>query len=1222
MRVTYEVTIAPATAPDSFTITWRNHAAQTQETFAQGDHLLHAEELKDWERPAKHLALGHKLFHFLDGDAHHLQRALDEANQHSESLLLYLRACSEIADWPFELLAHNNAFLLPTRLHLLRRVSERGAAKTIAPHDRGLKLMFMACSALDVAPELDFEREEEAIFQITNKLAIDIEVEDSGSLPGLRERLATESYDIVHLSGHADIDAHGNPFFIMENETGRRHDVSPKMLWQDALKENLPRLLFLSGCRTGETPGQHAAVSFAQHVVENFNVPAVLGWGRSVADQQAMVAEEFLYYELSRGHDLAQAVQRVRQELRERFRDSSHQSWPLLRLYTDATPPAAFVTTNQKPRPQARQLTHTYLKNSQVRILETGFVGRRRQIQRSLQALKNDQDKIGVLLHGAGGLGKSCLAGKLCERFSKHTLIIIHGRVDSMSMKAALHEAFIAANDEAGLALLQAEKEMPDKLAQLCATRFKAESYLFVLDDFEKNLEGEAQGQPGSLLPEAVPLMTALLHHLPKSGKMTQLLLTSRYPISLTENGLDLAHARLENVSLTGFTNTEQNKKGRELPHIWHYPNAAIAQHLLAAGHGNPRLMEWLDALVAEMPEAEVPALLAAVADKQEKFVQQHVLRELLVYAGPETARLLRWCSAYRLPVAIAGPHEAATKANVANWQTCLQRGIALSLIEYDQARATYQIAPLLRAELWVALSEVDQLACHEAAFAYYTATCGPLEIIAPQLWEEWIHHALICGREEVATREGGRLISFLGKNLAYREVKRIGEWVLAAKQKPLSMGEDAFFLNEFAHSLYDLGEFRKAVEFLEQALNTTRTVYGEAHHTVVRCLNDLGSTWKALGEPQKAISFYEQALKISRMVFGVSHQQVALCLNNLGAAWDDLGEQNKAITFYEQALPIYRAVFGDTHPNVAAVLNNLGSVRYALGEHQQAIVFYEQALAIDRTVYAKTHPILAMHLNNLGSAWDGLGESHKAIGFYQEALEINRAVYGETHLQVAINLSNLGSAWHTLGENKRAIAFYEQALSIDRAVYGETHPSVARDLNNLGLVWNYSGEHHKALTFFEQALIIDRAVYSEVHPEVATSLNNLGEALRQLGELRKAIALYEQAVKINRAVYGEAHPQVAINLNNLGLAWYALDEHRIAIGFYEIAVAIYRAAYGEAHPDVARCLNNMGSAYFALEEKDKAKKCFEASYEIFKRFFGPEHPNVKTVLAWLAKFE
>ena len=106
----------------------------------------------------------------------------------------------------------------------------------------------MACSAIDVKPVLDFEREEEAIFKITGDLPIHMEVEDSGSLEGLQAKLEREEYDVLHLSGHANIDQKGRPYFLMEDETGRARQVYPVELWNKSLIENPPRLIFLSVC--------------------------------------------------------------------------------------------------------------------------------------------------------------------------------------------------------------------------------------------------------------------------------------------------------------------------------------------------------------------------------------------------------------------------------------------------------------------------------------------------------------------------------------------------------------------------------------------------------------------------------------------------------------------------------------------------------------------------------------------------------------------------------------------------------------------------------------------------------------------------------------------------------------------------------------------------------------------------------------------------------------
>jgi hypothetical protein len=278
MSVIYQVTIKTAKKQNQFHITWKNMETNTESRLDQSAADITPGEMEHlWHQPRHQLAIGSKIFRFLDGNNYHLQRALDRASRQGESLILHLCACKETADWPFEFLVRDNLFLLPHRLHLVRSISDWEAEKKIPPQNRPLKLLFMACSALDVQPELDFEKEEETIFRVTENLDLNMEVEDSGSLEGLYQQLEQEEYDVIHLSGHADIDKNGQPFFVMENETGFRQDVLPDQLWQEALMENPPRLLFLSGCRTGEAP-ETGAASFARAMVENYHIPAKKYW--------------------------------------------------------------------------------------------------------------------------------------------------------------------------------------------------------------------------------------------------------------------------------------------------------------------------------------------------------------------------------------------------------------------------------------------------------------------------------------------------------------------------------------------------------------------------------------------------------------------------------------------------------------------------------------------------------------------------------------------------------------------------------------------------------------------------------------------------------------------------------------------------------------------------------------------------------------------------------
>ena len=167
--------------------------------------------------------------------------------------------------------------------------------------------------------------------------------------------------------------------------------------------------------------------------------------------------------------------------------------------------------------------------------------------------------------------------------------------------------------------------------------------------------------------------------------------------------------------------------------------------------------------------------------------------------------------------------------------------------------------------------------------------------------------------------REAGWLSKHLRERLAFRESRRVGQWVLAEKKRELSTANDAFLLNEVGFTLYNMGDQRKAIEYFEQALTIDRNVYGESHPKVAIRLNNLGSAWQALGDQRKAIAYYEQALTIDRNVYGDEHPNVAIRLNNLGSTYLEQGQKEKAKAYLEQAYKIKLKFYGPEHPHTKA---------------------------------------------------------------------------------------------------------------------------------------------------------------------------------------------------------------------------------------------------------------------------------------------------------------
>ncbi len=975
--------------------------------------------------------IGKRLFAIINGDRQTLIRALEEADNYGECLQFILRGEGTASNLPFELLYHND-FLVPSRIHLIRRVSDRGKKRKPKAEDRPLKILLMACSPLDVEPVLEFEKEEETIFEVTKDLPIEIDVEDTGSLEGLGERLSTNKYDVVHITGHADIDKKGEPFFWMEDEEGLPAQVTPSKLWEK-LDLNLPRLVFLSGCRTGEAPEHVATMSFAYQLVKG-HIPTVLGWGLPVSDSGASFAAKKLYYELSRGESIPDALLRTRRELSEHYPD-----WSILRLFSDGTSlDVSLVKSGQMLRSKPRELQYTYLESSQVKVLKKGFIGRRRQIQQGLRCLKRDTEKVGLLLYGTGGLGKSCLAGRFCERFKNHILIVVHGELNAYTFREALKDGFIRGNDDEGQKILEEKEDIPNIIRRLCSTAFQKKTYLILLDDFEKNIVGIRKGNP-EICTEAIPIMEALLRFLPYSGKMAQLIITTRHSFSLTFDGKDLVEEKLKSIGLTSFKDADERKKVSELSSIANYSDPEVRQQLIKAGHGNPRLMEALNILVGEVKNLDVALLLSKVRNKQEEFVQGLVLRQLMEAQPKDFQTFLSYCAVYRLPVLKEGI--GLLFSGLKDWDSQVEKAVRLSLMEKDSTRRDirYWITPLLRENVFEELGDEEKKSCHKNAVLYYQALLS--KAFASILSAELIEHAIKAGLPEIAVEEGGdRFLPYLRKSFAYREALVYGNYIFVHSSELKRDDNFSIFLYELGNLYNDIGNPREAIAYYEQALTIDKGVYGERHQRVARDLNNIGIALEALGEYEKAIEYYMQALSIDKEVYGERHSSVATRLNNIGSALHDLGEYEKAIEYYEQALSTDKEVDGERHPSVARDLNNIGELRRTLGELEEAIEYYMQALSIIREVYGEKHPYMAATLNNIGLALDASGKPEKAIKYYEQSLAIDREVYGEKHPSVAVILANIGSALHKLGDSQSAKEYLQQAYDMFRELYGDTH--------------------------------------------------------------------------------------------------------------------------------------------------------------------------------------
>jgi CHAT domain len=627
--------------------------------------------------------LGEKLFNFIDGDERWFSQALADPR----GATVRIAAGQRLRHLPWELIVRDGSYLAVSESAPLLPVRAASSIATlgavVAPRNRPLRVLFMASSPEGVEPVLSYEAEEAAILEATADTGTELVVEESGTVEGLR--FTAESYgpgyfDVLHVSGHASIDE-GQPKFLVENELGGPAWATADQIAR-AVDGQWPRLVFVSGCLTGGASDRGTIPSMSESLVRA-GAPAVLGWALPVGDASATAFAARLYRDLAAGRPLDRSVVGARRELY----DGHSRSWHLLRVYADKSPLTPMVTprnTKGRERITVRHAADEFL-DPQTQISRVasraGFVGRRRVIQRCLRALTRPPGSPGaaeaLVLQGTGGLGKSTLASRLLERMPTHQRVVWFGRVDLTKLRELTSKVTFENLDqqiEAEGILARDEVDLAVRLRYLLGGPLGQIPCLFVFDDFEQgNLEERDGGHV--LSSEMALILPALLKAIRESNSDSRVVITSRYQFPAPA-GTTIRVEPLETLS-----DVEQTKKVANLSNL--RPEsvsvlAGIKDRAIEAASGNPRLLDWLDKIVADAT-LDVDGLIAAIENEADRFRESIFARKLLGAQPAGLQAMLAKINVVELPVPAATVYAVHDHPEAAGH---LRRAVQLGLLE------------------------------------------------------------------------------------------------------------------------------------------------------------------------------------------------------------------------------------------------------------------------------------------------------------------------------------------------------------------------------------------------------------------------------------------------------------------------------------------------------------------------------------------------------------
>ncbi|BAY12917.1 tetratricopeptide repeat protein [Calothrix sp. NIES-2098] len=1151
--------------------------------------------------PEDYAVTGRRLYNWLDGSDRTLQSLLNKYRR--EGVVLAIATAEELAHLPWEVLHDGNGFLVQRvpAVVPVRWVSDSRVKKlTVAgePENRALQVLFMATSPLDVAPVLDFEAEEGRILSATARQPLALTVEESGCLSELGylvDSYDKNYFDVLHLTGHATL-RDGQPRFVTETLTGEAYYASAADIAQE-LQFRLPKLIFLSGCRTGQAGNGGDVPSMAEELLQA-GAKAVLGWGQKVLDPEATAAAAALYQELAAGKQIVEAVASTYQALiKNQARD-----WHLLRLYAAGDLPSALVTPlrkpGRKPAPAPSVTTQFLDPAGKVKVpTRESFVGRRRQLQDCLRVLTQSPDEIGVLIHGMGGLGKSSLAARLCDRLPTFERVVWVGRIDEASLVSRLAENLD--DNEQRKSLQNYDEELKFRLRRVLQQLHEGgKSFLLVLDDFEVNLEtspptplrsGEGSQVPpfpsregglgglGCLQAEAAEVLKALVWAIRENYTSHRIIITCRYDFEFNQlqyfykqplDALQGADLRKKFNRLTAFGEKSQVDEALKLQ----------AQRL---ADGNPRLLEWLDKILQNTTVDRAAILQRLAADPVE--LREQVLAEALLQQMDETMReMLSRGLVFELPV----PREAlaAVCESIPNLEDYINRAVALGLLEvsHDEALRVPRILP-------VHLPEDREALYKQAAEVLY------------RLW----HRGKGYGEEQMLQMHWLGSRGKLEKIIVEIAMGLIPEWINRSRfretikicQDTLAIVENNRLLSILAFAEHQLGKVDQALEHYQQALKCCPP---DDKNRKVETLYMLGILQNAIGQFEEAIISNQKSLKILEGIWQSRATEIYQLLMHKAES-----EQ------IEEAIELYRNATNAKALNLlqlSVYKNNIGNIEEAIDICQHSLLL-SQSIGDSR--------LMATVLNQLSILKTKTGNIEEALTLAQKSLALKE---GTGNIQgKAATLHQLASLEAQIGKSEEAIAIYQESISLKDSigdVYGK-----AMTLWHLGCIEAQTNKNfNQALVYLQQSWEILAQLKS---PDAEKVKQSLAQAKTQAGKQKFAQGKFEEALDL----YEQS---LALQENNTETSLKAATLHQLAIlkanlGDIAEAITLFRQAlaieeFADNLQEKAKTLSMLGQLLAVQGDFDEGLDYLQKSLDIFQNSQSPDAEIVREAIARLKR--
>ncbi len=348
------------------------------------------------------------------------------------------------------------------------------------------------------------------------------------------------------------------------------------------------------------------------------------------------------------------------------------------------------------------------------------------------------------------------------------------------------------------------------------------------------------------------------------------------------------------------------------------------------------------------------------------------------------------------------------------------------------------------------------------------------------------------------------------------------------------------------------------AASLLEKGMDHLETLEDEPAYA--NMLSVMGEAYMNFGEYDKAEELLEEAVQKSRSVHGEMSLEHASALFKMGLLQNNSYNWEEAVTVLQKSYTLHAELVGEYHIKTADVLKRLSSALRNTGQLEQAEEYARLVVTIYDDVLEPTHTKRLSASANLAYVLREREKFGEAESLYKKVIANSEDNPGVEAEHLAEYYNNLGYLYRVQEQYDKAIENYRQAIQIKEKSYPEGHPELINTRKNLATSLYFEGRLMEADSLFRKNVSGIRNKYSAQHWRTASALNTLGLFHLENGQSDAAEPFLRESIQINREVLGDDHLWTAYSEGLLAACLlFQQKESELADSLYRHHVALYR---------------------------------------------------------------